>query len=114
MLLTGLRAKSLAELLRLLYAVPGSAIFYHTHHMYLSHHFETPVFSNDFALWVSEALQDEALGERLAGINLLAFTSVRQLRKAIIQTMERHPGDNDRNHARRGMNSTSADRRASS
>jgi hypothetical protein len=95
-LLTGLRAKTLAELLRLLYDVPGSAIFYHTHHMYLSHHFETPVFSNDFALWASEALQDEALGERLAGIDLLAFTSVRQLREEIIHTIERHATENGR------------------
>ena len=55
--LTGLRASNLDQLLGNLRDVPGSSIFYHTHQMYLSHHFETPAFTNDFALLVSEALQ---------------------------------------------------------
>jgi Family of unknown function (DUF5752) len=88
--LTGLRAINLGQLLGNLGSVPGSSIFYHTHHMYLAHHFETPLFSNDFALWVSEALQEEALGEKLAAIDLLSFTSIRELRKAIIGAIERH------------------------
>ena len=88
--LTGLRAVNLEQLIQSLKEVPGSCIFYHTHHMYLAHHFETPVFSNDFALWVSEALQEEALGEKLAAIDLLSFTSVRELREAIVRTIERH------------------------
>lgn len=88
--LTGLRANNLGQLLGHLSGVPGSSIFYHTHHMYLSHHFETPAFSNDFSLWVSEALQEKALGERLAAVDLLSFTSIRDLREAIISTVERH------------------------
>ncbi|MBI4907835.1 MAG: hypothetical protein HY820_29695 [Acidobacteria bacterium] len=94
--LTGLRASDLSQLLGHLRDVPGSSIFYHTHHMYLSHHFETPVFSNDFALWVAEALHEEALGEKLAAIDLLSFTSIRELREAIIATIERRIGDNGR------------------
>ncbi|MCG3155868.1 MAG: hypothetical protein DKINENOH_02476 [bacterium] len=82
--LTGLQARNLHELLRLLHEVSGSAIFYHTHHRYLAHHFEKPVFYNDFALWASEALQAEELAEKLAAIDLLAFTTIRQLREAII------------------------------
>jgi hypothetical protein len=86
--LTGLRASTLEELLDGLRRVPGSSIFYHTHHMYLSHHFETPSFSNDFALWTSEALLEERLGEKLAAIDLLSFTSIRELREAIVSTIE--------------------------
>jgi hypothetical protein len=93
-LLTGLRARNLEQLLACLREVPGSSIFYHTHHMYLSHHFETPVFSSDFALWVSEALQKEVLAEKLAAVDLLSFTSIRQLREAIIATIERSAGEN--------------------
>jgi hypothetical protein len=89
--LTGLRATTLDQLLALLREVPGSAIFYHTHHVFLSHHFETPRFSNDFALWVSEALQEEALGEQLAAIDLLSFTSIRDLREEIIRVIEDRP-----------------------
>ena len=90
--LTGLRANTLGQLLRYLHDIPGSSIFYHTHHMYLSHHFETPGFSNDFALWASEALQEDALGEKLAAIDLLSFTSIRELREKIIATIENHGG----------------------
>jgi hypothetical protein len=87
--LSGLRASNLDGLLLGLREVPGSSIFYHTHHMYLSHHFETPGFSNDFALWTSEALQEERLGEQLSAIDLLSFTSIRDLREAIISTIEK-------------------------
>lgn len=86
--LTGLRAGNLVQLLEHLATVPGSSIFYHTHHQFLSHHYQKPVFFNDFALWASEALQEERLAERLATIDLLAFTSIRQLRNAIISTFE--------------------------
>ncbi|HYM09778.1 MAG TPA: DUF5752 family protein [Bryobacterales bacterium] len=88
--LTGLRAKSLAELASILRQVPGSSIFYHTHYQYLSHHFEKPLFHNDFSLWVGQALQEARLAEELAAIDLLSFTSLRQLREALIATIERH------------------------
>ncbi len=88
--LCGVTASSLQELLQSLKEVPGSSIFYHTHHLYLEHHFEKPVFYNQFALWVNEALQEEALAERLGTIDLLAFPSIRQLREAIVQRIECH------------------------
>lgn len=88
--LTGLKARTLAELASLLHEVPGSSIFYHTHHLFLSHHFEKPVVYNQFATWVGEALQEEALAERLAAVDLLAFTSVRQVREAIVELVETH------------------------
>jgi hypothetical protein len=92
--LTGLRAKNLHELLSALREVSGSSIFYHTHQQYLSHHFEKPLFYNDFALWVSHALQEERLAEKLAAIDLLAFTSIRQLREAIIAVIETYLDEN--------------------
>ncbi|MCC6862606.1 MAG: hypothetical protein IT158_28785 [Bryobacterales bacterium] len=88
--LTGTKAKNLRELTESLRTVPGSCVFYHTHHQYVSHHFERPVFYNDFATWVSEALQERRLGEELAAIDLLSFTSVRQLREAILAVLERY------------------------
>jgi len=88
--LTGLKAKNLRELLLHLRSVPGSAIFYHTHHQFLSHHFVKPEFRSDFAIWVHDALQEEALGERLAAIDLLEFTTIRELREALLATIEGH------------------------
>lgn len=37
--LTGQSARNLPELLSALRLVPGSCVFYHTHHLFLSHHF---------------------------------------------------------------------------
>ena len=88
--LTGLRAYNLQQLMAILAEVPGSSVFYHTHHQFLSHHFEKPVVSNDFALWASTALLEEALAERLSAIDLRAFTSIRQLREALLSEMEAH------------------------
>lgn len=94
--LTGRRATNLAELLDHLRRVSGSSIFYHTHYLYLAHHFEKPRFYNEFANWVSHALQEERLAERLAAIDLLAMTSIRDLREAIIAVVERHLRDDAR------------------
>jgi hypothetical protein len=88
--LTGRSARTIPELLGILREVSGSSVFYHTHHAFLSHHFEKPVVYNDFAEWVGQALQEEALAERLAAIDLLAFTTIRQLREAIAALMEAH------------------------
>lgn len=81
--LTGRKARNLRELLTHIEQVSGAAIFYHTHHQYLSHHFERPVFFNDFASWTGWALQNRRLAEQLAAVDLLSFTSVRQVREAI-------------------------------
>ncbi len=88
--LTGLKARSLPELAAILREAPGSSIYHHTHHQYLLHHFEKPLFYNDFAIWVSQALQEARLGEELAAIDLLSFTSIRQLREAIVAKIENH------------------------
>jgi hypothetical protein len=87
-LLTGRRARTLAELAGHLREVTGSSVFYHTHHHYLSHHFQRPRFYNDFATWALHALQETALAERLAVIDLLAFTAIRPLREAIAAAID--------------------------
>jgi|SRR5882724_13015214 len=84
--LTGRKARNLEELLSHLYQVSGSSVFYHTHYLYLIHHFEKPRFYNEFANWVSHALQEE----RLAAIDLLAMTSIRELRIAPAVVHGRH------------------------
>jgi hypothetical protein len=63
-------------------------VFFHTHQEYLTHNFQKPVYYNDFAVWVSQTLREEALAENLAAIDLLAFTSVRELRDTIVETID--------------------------
>ena len=88
--LTGRRARNLPELLDHLNQVSGSCIFYHTHFLYLVQHFVKPRFYNEFANWVSHSLQEERLAEQLASIDLLAMTSIRELRESIIATLRKH------------------------
>lgn len=89
--LTGLRARGLDELAVLLREVPGSCVFYHTHQAFLTHHFETPVVPNDFSIWVGEALREDALAEQLAAIDLTGFTSIHDVRLALLGKIEAHP-----------------------
>src|SRR5580704_11480438 len=88
--LTGRKASNLEELLCHLRQVSGSCVFYHTHVAYLATHFEKPRFYNEFANWASQALQEERLAERLAAIDLLATTSIRELRDTLTNTMQKH------------------------
>jgi len=88
--LTADRATTLEELLDLLRQVPGSSIFYHTHHEFLAHHFERPTFTNDFALWVEEALQEDELSEKLVAVDLLDHSSIQSLRDALVHQIEGH------------------------
>jgi small-conductance mechanosensitive channel len=81
--LTGLKASSLAELANLIKEVPDSVIYYHTHHFLEEHHYLTPEPANDFALWVSDELGDEVLGEKLATIDIFDFPTITALRARI-------------------------------
>ena len=94
--LTGIKVCSLKELRAELPKVPGSSIFFHTHQEYLAHDFQRSAHSNDFARWVSQALREEALAEKLAAIDLLAFTTIRELRDAVIGTVDEYLGELDR------------------
>ncbi|MBM3253576.1 MAG: hypothetical protein FJZ16_04940 [Candidatus Omnitrophica bacterium] len=88
--LTGLRAITLGQLLKLIKKVPGSCIYHHTHRFLQQHQYLSPEPPNDFAYWVSEALGEDKLGERLASIDTIQFTTIRALRNKIIQTIEEY------------------------
>jgi hypothetical protein len=85
--LTGLKARNLPELLRSLETAPGASIFHHTHSHYLSHNYEKPFVYNEFAEWISHALQEKRLAEQLAAVDLFSFTSIRQLRERLVGTV---------------------------
>src|SRR5690349_14405024 len=88
--LTGRKAANLEELLNHLTQVSGSCISYHTHYLYTIHAFERPRSYNEFANWVSLALQEEKLAERLAAIDLLSIVTIRDIREAIIAAIRKH------------------------
>lgn len=87
-LLTGHRASDVAELLGHLRVVPGAVVYYHTHHFLVQHQYLSPEPPNDFSYWVAEVLGEERLGEQLASVDILRFSTIRELRQALIAVIE--------------------------
>ncbi len=94
--LTGLRASDITGFLRLLKTVSGSSIYYHTHHFLQQHQYLSPEPPNDFAHWITNALNEEVLGEKIASIDTVQYPSIRALRDKIILTMEDYVEKNPR------------------
>ncbi len=86
----GREAKNLEELLAGIREVDGSVIFNHTHHFILQHQYWVPEPPSDFAYWATDVLQERTLGERLASISTVEFSSIRELREQIIHVIENH------------------------
>ncbi|OGW85007.1 MAG: hypothetical protein A2987_03470 [Omnitrophica bacterium RIFCSPLOWO2_01_FULL_45_10] len=85
--LTGLRASTLGQLLEIVKVVNGSCIYHHTHRFLQQHQYLSPEPPNDFAYWVTEVLGEDELGERLASIDVVQFTTIRSLREKIVATI---------------------------
>ncbi|GEM_PF-93439 len=88
--LTGLRARDLSELAQVLRQVPESVVYYHTHHFLEEHHYLTPEPPNDFAMWVTDVLGDDVLGERLAAVDTFQFSTLTALRDRLVGIIEEH------------------------
>jgi hypothetical protein len=86
--LTGEKADTLEELLTLLRRCTGSAIFYHVFQSYRERHFAIEKYHSDFAQWISNSLDEEALAERLGSLDVRDFTTIRGLREAMLQIIE--------------------------
>lgn len=86
--LTGLKARNLKELLGHLKTVPDSVVYHHTHHFLQEHQYLSPEPPNDFAYWVSAALNEIELGEKLASISTIEFSNLRDLRAKIVTAIE--------------------------
>ena len=103
--LTGLRAATLSELLDIIKTVSGSSIYHHTHRFLQQHQYLSPEPPNDFAYWVSEVLGEDELGESLASIDTVQYSTIRMLREKIIATIDDYLKNNKtagRKFARQG------------
>ena len=73
-------AENIAELNAGLAEASDATMFYHTFQTIRQHHFLTEGFSNDFAQWVLASLNQPALAERLASIDIRDYLSIQELR----------------------------------
>jgi hypothetical protein len=89
-LLTGIKARDIAQLLENIRVVPKAVVYFHTHHFLVQHQFLSPEPPNDFAFWVSNILLEERLGEELAAIDILRFSKIHDLRDEICRVIEKY------------------------
>jgi len=85
--LTGRMARTLAELRDGIREVTGSSIFHHTFGAMRDRPFAAHRYTNDFARWTAEVLQDWPVAERLAFMDPTEFPSIRELRERILQVI---------------------------
>jgi hypothetical protein len=88
--LTGHKADTLEELLSLIKTCPDSSIFYHTFSAFRTLREVHVPYTNGFAMWISRDLNEEALAEKLATIDLTEYNTIETLRSRIVETIEGH------------------------
>jgi len=84
------QANTLAEFLAGLRTVPDDSIFEHTFQTLQEHHFIREGFSNDLAYWAFASCNEVGLAERLAGVDVRAFTSISALRETLAGIVEKY------------------------
>lgn len=94
--LLGQKAKNASELRALVAEVPAMSIYYHTHHYLQQHHYLSPEPPNDFAYWVTNVLNDDALGEQLASIDIIQYSTIEEVRARIMEILDRKSATTER------------------
>jgi hypothetical protein len=93
---TGYLAEDLPSLLHGLRQVPGSSIYYHAFHAI----FRRPKYtrgecSNDFARWVYTVLGQKGLAEKLAGLDPLEYSTIRQYRDQLTACVQEYVAEGE-------------------
>ncbi|MFH1826740.1 MAG: DUF5752 family protein [bacterium] len=88
--ITGKKAYHLKDFVQQLKNIDDSSLFYHIHHTFREYSFAPGQYSNDFARWVGEDLEEARLAERLAAIDIHEFTSLDALRQSLVTIVEAH------------------------
>ncbi|MBP1448608.1 MAG: hypothetical protein JZD41_01120, partial [Thermoproteus sp.] len=87
---TGLRARTLSEMVDALASVDGGAIFHHFFHKVREKHLMPPQYFDDFALWVGESLGRRDLAMAITQISGREPKTVEDVRRELIEIMTPH------------------------
>jgi hypothetical protein len=110
---TGEKAGDLRELREIIAKVSDDSIFHHTYQYFLKEHILE--YTNDFAQWAGESLEERALAEQLSNIDPYSFGSIADLRAALVGVIDSYlEGSRNRATPFRGTNSFSTRRSLSS
>jgi hypothetical protein len=83
---TGKRARNLKELRELISTIGDESIFHHVYQYFLKGHMLE--YTNDFAHWAGETLEERALAERLSCIDPYTFKSINEVREKLIHEID--------------------------
>lgn len=83
---TGLKASSLNELRQIISTVSDDSIFHHTYQYFLKEHILE--YTNDFAHWAGESLEERAVAEELANIDPYGCATIADLRSALLSVID--------------------------
>jgi hypothetical protein len=83
---TGKKAKTLKELRAAIMLVSDSCIFHHTYQYFLKEHILE--YTNDFAHWAGESLEERSLAEQLSSIDPYEFKNINGLRTQLLYVID--------------------------
>lgn len=83
---TGKKARNIHDLRALISAISNESLFHHTYQYFLKGHILE--YTNDFAHWVGESLEERALSERLSNIDPFAFKDIPSLRQEFLDEID--------------------------
>ncbi|MGC9119080.1 MAG: DUF5752 family protein [Thermoproteus sp.] len=87
-LYTKVRARNLRELVDGIKKADAGALFHHVFHTVFAKHRLHPYYTNDFAAWVGEELNDEDLAIELSSISGAEPATVEDIRKELLAVLE--------------------------
>ncbi len=88
--ITGLQARTLAELLEGIRLCSDACIFNHTFQSLAHHHFLTEGFSNDFAQWALASCNAPLLAESLSALDIRDYKTLSTLRTDLATELENY------------------------
>jgi hypothetical protein len=85
---TGKKAGNLQELKNFIAVISDECIFHHTYQYFIKGHILE--YTNDFAHWAGESLEERALSESLSNIDPYDFTNITDLRNEFIKVIDEY------------------------
>lgn len=87
---TGRKARSLRELRDTIAVISDQSLFHHTSEYFLKGH--VMEYTNDFAHWAGESIEERALAEHLSAIDPYALAGSEQLRAELLRVIDEYQG----------------------
>jgi hypothetical protein len=85
---TGKKARNLQELKNIIAVISDECIFHHTYQYFIKGHILE--YTNDFAHWAGESLEERALSEYLSNIDPYDFAGITDLRNELMKVIDDH------------------------